>query len=87
MYNSFERFKENKLILLNKLISEEKSILEISRQLEVNAGTLRNYLKLLGIDYHGADSNKHDLEDYLQNNAYLHSTGGSRSSRGRPIIP
>ena len=74
MYNSFERFKQNKLELLEKLISEEKSILEISRQLEVNAGTLRNYLKLLGIDYHGANSEKHDLDDYLQNKAYINAS-------------
>lgn len=66
MENKFENFKKNNLELLEKFIKEHKTIVEISNIFSISRNTLRHYLELLNIEYHGVYTN-YEIEDYLSN--------------------
>ena len=70
-FNNFDRFKEEKLDKLNMLISQKKTMKEISLELSISPDTLKRYMKILNINYHGKASDKVKLDDYLNNSVYI----------------
>lgn len=56
--NSKSEYIYSKLPEISKMISENKPLLEISRNLGVKNDTLKKYLKILGLEYKGNQGRK-----------------------------
>jgi transposase-like protein len=69
--NSFIKFKEEKIEALNECIEKHMSLRNISKKLVISVDTLKRYIKMLGIDYHGKNDSSKKAEYYLNNDVFI----------------